>query len=863
MDALHGSLSTFLLLLTLRFSISMDTITPDNSIKDGNVLVSNGGNFALGFFCPDTARSTPRYLGIWYHKVSELTVVWVANRDKPLNDSSGVLTINNRGSLVIYATNQSFPLWSSDISALPPNNSMAQLLDTGNLVLLQQDSKRVLWQSFDYPTDTLLPNMKLGLDKRTGLDRFLSSWKSNDDPGTGDIYYRIDPTGYPQLILYKGSQKWWRGGPWTGQRWSGVPEMTKNYIFNVSFENNKDEVSIMYGVINSAIISKMSINESGFVQRSTWNGHDRRWIGIWSAPKDQCDNYNECGPNSNCDPYNPDAFICKCLPSYEPKSPRDWYLRDGSGGCIRKANVSVCRSGEGFIKVAPVRVPDTSVALADMNLNLKACKQECLKNCSCTAYTSADERGFGCLMWYGDLVDTRTYSNIGQDIYIRVDAEEFAKYQKSRSTLAKPGMKAMLITSIAVAFFLMVVAVFWWISWRKKVRERQNKFDFRFTSSYLGDSPSEMELNESRRPSDLPLFDLSTIAEATNNFSLTNKLGEGGFGSVYKGILTDGREIAIKRLSKNSGQGIEEFKTEVAVIAKLQHRNLVRIVGCCIHDKEKMLIYEYLPNKSLDSFIFDKTRGSLLNWTTRFNIVCGIARGMLYLHQDSRLRIIHRDLKASNVLLDASMNPKISDFGMARIVGVDQIQTNTKRIVGTYGYMSPEYAMQGLFSVKSDVYSFGVLLLEIISGRKNNSYYHESSDSNMVGYVSDSGFGLDTTINFFYAQCQCYDEQLLFQVWDQWKEGSAMEVVDLSLTEPYPEHEVLRCIHIGLLCVQDSAVDRPTMSTVVFLLSNDTILPPPKQPAFIFTKTSNSGDPSTSEGAHSLNDVTVTSVQAR
>ncbi|KAJ8761632.1 hypothetical protein K2173_004408 [Erythroxylum novogranatense] len=711
---------------------------------------------------------------------------------------------------------------------------MAQLTDTGNLVLLQQDSKRVLWQSFDYPTDTLLPNMKLGLDKKTGLDRFLSSWKSKDDPGTGDIYFRIDPTGYPQLSLYKGSQKRWRAGPWTGQRWSGVPELAAKYIFNVSFANNKDEVSVMYEMMNSTIISKLSINESGFVQRSTWNDHDRRWILIYSSPRDQCDNYNECGPNSNCDLYNPDAFVCKCLPGYEPKSPREWYLRDGSGGCIRKANVSVCRSGEGFIKVAPARVPDTSVALADMKLNLKACKQECLKNCSCTAYTSADERGFGCLMWYGDLVDTRTYSKIGQDIYIRVDAEEFAKYRKSGSTLAKPGMKAMLIISTAVAFFLMVVAVLRWISWKKKVRERQNKFDFRFTSSYLGDSPSEMELNESRKPSNLPLFDLSTIAEATNNFSLTNKLGEGGFGSVYKGILTDGREIAIKRLSKNSGQGIEEFKTEVAVIAKLQHRNLVRIVGCCIHDKEKMLIYEYLPNKSLDSFIFDKSRGSLLNWTTRFNIACGIARGMLYLHQDSRLRIIHRDLKASNVLLDASMNPKISDFGMARIVGVDQIEANTKRIVGTYGYMSPEYAMQGLFSVKSDVYSFGILLLEIITGRKNNSFCHESSDSNMVGYV-----------------------------WDQWKEGSAMEVVNLSLAEPYPEHEVLRCIHIGLLCVQDSAVDRPTMSTVVFLLSNNTILPPPKQPAFIFTKTYNRGDPSTSGGAHSLNDISVTLLQAR
>ncbi|XP_020216964.1 cysteine-rich receptor-like protein kinase 10 [Cajanus cajan] len=299
-------------------------------------------------------------------------------------------------------------------------------------------------------------------------------------------------------------------------------------------------------------------------------------------------------------------------------------------------------------------------------------------------------------------------------------------------------------------------------------------------------------------------FDFGTIEAATNKFSVDNKLGEGGFGEVYKGTLSSGQEIAVKRLSKSSGQGGEEFKMEVEVVAKLQHRNLVRLLGFCLQGEEKILVYEYVPNKSLDYILFDHERQRELDWARRYKIIGGIARGIQYLHEDSRLRIIHRDLKASNVLLDRDMNPKISDFGMARIFGVDQTQGNTSRIVGTYGYMAPEYAMHGEFSVKSDVYSFGVLLMEIISGKKNSSFYQTDGAEDLMSYA-----------------------------WQLWKDGAHLELVDPILRESCNQNEVIRSIHIGLLCVQEDPDDRPTMATIVLMLDSNTVtLPTPKRPAF-------------------------------
>ncbi|KAI9072118.1 hypothetical protein K1719_045920 [Acacia pycnantha] len=293
-----------------------------------------------------------------------------------------------------------------------------------------------------------------------------------------------------------------------------------------------------------------------------------------------------------------------------------------------------------------------------------------------------------------------------------------------------------------------------------------------------------------------------------NNFSVANKLGQGGFGSVYKGKLPNGQDIAVKRLSMDSRQGDSEFKNEVLLVAKLQHRNLVRLLGFSLEKQERLLVYEFLPNGSLDSLLFDSSQRVHLNWVVRYKIIGGIARGLLYLHEDSRLRIIHRDLKASNILLDEELNPKISDFGLARLFVVDQTQSNTSRIVGTYGYMAPEYAMHGQLSVKSDVFSFGILVLEILSGKKNNSV-------------------------------NAHD--LLSFAWKNWSEGTTFNLVD-PIVNSGSRNEIIRCIHIGLLCVQENVADRPTMAQVVLMLNSySSSLPLPSKP-LLFMNTNDSSE---------------------
>ncbi|CAN1328058.1 G-type lectin S-receptor-like serine/threonine-protein kinase At1g11330 [Linum perenne] len=444
-----------------------------------------------------------------------------------------------------------------------------------------------------------------------------------------------------------------------------------------------------------------------------------------------------------------------------------------ANGCVRWDGPE-CRRRDGgsrmvlrrgwFVNTVPKRVDNNG------SLSISDCKDLCWRDCGCVGATIGNSNGTGCTFWFGN----------------------FTQAPESDS----------------VQYYVIVGATS-----TRKLKERL------FAELMAPDETGEMEDDGGDHGHNLKIYSVATIMDATDNFSLQNKLGQGGFGPVYKGKLGEGREVAVKRLSRSSGQGLVEFRNEVILIAKLQHRNLVRLLGCCIHGEEKMLVYEYMPNKSLDSFIFGE---KLLDWNKRFSIIEGIAQGLLYLHKYSRVRIIHRDMKASNILLDGNLNPKISDFGMARIFNTNVLEANTNRVVGTYsGYMSPEYAMEGTFSIKSDVFSFGVLLLEIVSGRKNHGLVHLDPPINLVGYE-----------------------------------------------DSYDKNQILRCINVGLLCIEYNAEDRPTMSEVISMLTSEAMqLPSPKQPAFTASRprtvSIENSSSTTNLDSCSTNEVTMTTMSGR
>ncbi|XP_060199268.1 G-type lectin S-receptor-like serine/threonine-protein kinase At4g27290 isoform X2 [Lycium barbarum] len=779
--------ASFFLLFLLSFystihkiSTTTDVITTNHSIRDGETVVSSGGIFEMGFFSP--SGTSRRYIGIWYKQILPVqTVVWVANREKPLMSTSSVALKVTKPGILALLNDKNEIIWSTNTSR-SIQNPVALLLDSGNLVVKDANDgnpQNFLWQSFNIPTDTHLPGMKLGKNFKTGHESYLSAWKNDNDAAPGEFTRHIDPTGYPQALTKRGTRVSVRAGPWNGFRWSGIPKqlLTQSNIYTFQFIFNEEEVYYIFSIINSSVLSRLVVTSNGYIQRLTWVDRTKSWHMHYNLPSDNCDTYSLCGAYGSCDIEN--SPICGCLEKFVAKYPQQWEKGDWTEGCVRRTSLD-CKKEHVFLKYSGIKLPDTKHSQYNKTMTLEGCKQVCSRNCSCTAYSSLDISNGekGCLFWFGELIDIKKLAERGQDIYIRMDSSE-------------QGLILFLYR-------------------RKKKKKLKHKEDF-----------------------ELPLFQLSTITKATNNFSVNNKIGEGGFGPVYKGVL-EGQEIAVKRLSRSSMQGLDEFKNEVIYIAKLQHRNLVRLLGGCIQEEEKMLIYEYMPNKSLNSYIFDQMKNKLLDWPKRFHIINGIARGLLYLHQDSRLRIIHRDLKASNVLLDIEMNPKISDFGIARSVAGNEMGAKTRHVVGTYGYMSPEYALDGIFSVKSDVFSFGVLVLEIVSCKRNRGFVHQDHNLNLLGHA-----------------------------WKLYKDGRSLELIDEQLADSCDISQVLRSIQVGLLCVQQCPDDRPSMSSVVLMLANESLLPNAKEPGFFTERNVFDEAKSELQTASSKNEVTITSLDPR
>ncbi|XP_062012054.1 G-type lectin S-receptor-like serine/threonine-protein kinase At1g67520 [Rosa rugosa] len=770
-----------------------DRLKIGDTLNSSSALVSTTGKFTL-LFLPLSSSSNYSYLYIRRYNVSGANKAWVGNRDSPVLYPFGVLTLDSNNTLKIITDNEGgggdppIVLGSAPKSS---SNVAATLSDSGNFILQELNSdgstKQVWWQSFDYPADTFLPGMKLGVNRSNGHIWSLTSWTSVNYPPPGPFILDWDPTAR-QLEIRREGVVYWRSGNYsaTNNRFQNIlPNAKVSYKFSIVSNENEDYLTYT--------------SEDGPYELPEWilNYYGKLFnyygSGIDIARADQCGGYNTDGVGCQTT-----SRPTTCMA--DVGSP--FGLKKGSFKPITSSSTSRCPYSLNFV---------SNGSHSGTSIN---CNNTCLQDCDCLGFDFLFDNQTGCRFWSVDceFVEDRTQPGNASNLVL-TKLMPTTKSPPPKSPPSKSGATHKWIwigVAISAALVIMAFSILCYLRrrGRKSKLSGEGEIDQNQLLNFRNPRrPTDLNglQNDGKMGHDLSVFSYASVMAATINFAEENKLGEGGFGPVYKGKLATGQEVAVKRLSKCSGQGTLEFKNELILIHELQHTNLVQLFGFCIHGEERMLIYEYMPNKSLDYLLFDSIRGVFLDWSKRFSIIEGIAQGLLYLHKFSRTRVIHRDLKASNVLLDENMNPKISDFGMARIFSINDLEANTSRIVGTRGYMPPEYAMEGIFSTKSDVYSFGVLVLEIISGRRNNSFYNDDRAINLVGYA-----------------------------WELWKEGAGLQLMDPTLADSSTnEDQLLRCVQVGLLCVEDSAANRPTMSDVLSALTNESSrLPAPTKPAF-------------------------------
>ncbi|XXG71283.1 hypothetical protein AAC387_Pa07g0571 [Persea americana] len=566
--------------------------------------------------------------------------------------------------------------------------------------------------------------------------------------------------------MWNGSQRYWTSGAWNGQYFSLIPESTAlnspalSNRYNFSFISTVNESYFTYLIKERSIVIRFVMDlSSGKIQTLTWLEPSQQWMMFWSQPTDQCDVYSLCGAFGSCN--SKTLPFCTCLRGFEPRSLKDWSSKDWNGGCVRKtqlqcvSNSSVSGQKDGFFMTHNVKLPVNSLTVSVNSAD--ECELVCLNNCSCTAYAFVG----GCLIWMGDLLNVRQLSDGGStgvgDLYLRLAASEL---QSSKSNKGK-------IIGVFVGSAIGTLAVFGivFVLYRRCKKKRRSK------------AAEESHGN-------LIPFSYADLKAATMNFS--ERLGGGSFGSVFKGTLPNSTVIAVKKL-EGLGQGEKQFRTEVSTIGMIQHVNLVRLRGFCSEGCEKLLAYDFMPNGSLDSHLFQK-KSAVLDWKTRYQIALGTAKGLDYLHEKCRHCIIHCDIKPANVLLDADLCPKLADFGMAKLIGHEfsKVLTSMK---GTIGYLAPEWISGLPITAKADVYSYGMMLLEIISGKRNAN---QSQDGTIVPFP-------------FWAASKL-------------NEGELLCILDSSLEGNADIDELDRACRVACWCIQEHEASRPSMGQVVQIL---------------------------------------------
>lgn len=606
------------------------------------------------------------------------TPVWVANREASVADPFACqFMISDDGNLVLLDESKT-QIWSTNLSFIPSNSTVAVLLDSGNLVLRDaSDPDIIFWQSCDHPADTWLPGCYLGLNKATGENRRLTSWKNSRDPTPGFFSLEIESNQF--FLKLNNSKNYWSSGNWNGQMFSSAPDFGRFARFE--YISNETMNYFTYSLANNETMVVFTVDYSGQITQRIL-GDDLQNLSKYPASPYQCGMQAFCGPFGSC--VEDDLPNCSCPMGFSAASPRDWDSGHRSKGCVPNVPLQ-CAKTDVFIQTDMTAYDTHHSVAVDSVAN---CELACLRNCSCTAYSYVNS----CSLLYGDLLKLQTRlssdNSIG-DLYLRTGATK-SKDSTSNSRGASWYVLGAIIGPIACSIVMFIVI------WRCRRRRLMHKL--KTVDGTL-----------------LP-FRYLALKRITNNFS--ERLGAGSFGAVFKGTLPDSTVVAIKKL-EGIRQGEKQFRSEASTIGVIQHVNVVRLYGFCSEGNNKLLVYEYMPNGSLDSHLFRNT-SLVLDWKMRYQIALGTARGLSYLHENCRDCIIHCDIKPDNILLDASFIPKVADFGLAKIIdrNFNSVLTTMR---GTIGYLAPEWISGGSITAKADVYSYGMMLLEIISGKRNTA----------------------------------------------------------------------------------------------------------------------------------------------
>ncbi|XP_030548579.1 G-type lectin S-receptor-like serine/threonine-protein kinase At5g24080 [Rhodamnia argentea] len=775
--------------------------------SEDRAWVSDNGTFAFGFAAMN-GRDDRFQLAVWFLQLpGDRTLVWSANQNSPVSKKA-MLELDATGNLVLLDGDTA--VWISNTSNSGVQS--ATMAETGNFILYNA-ADHIVWQSFSHPTDTLLPNQPLTVSLE------LTSTTSPSHGGYYTLKMLQQPTSLSLALTYNlpesydsspefySNYSYWAGPDISNVTGQVIAVLDDAGSFGILYGDSSDGAVYVYKNdgdnegLSSAVnrstlptaLRRLILETNGNLRLYRWDNDvngSSQWVPDWAAVSNPCDIAGICG-NGICNLNRSKTnATCTCLPGTSKVGPDQLCSENSSltGKCSSENRNQTSEFRISVVQQTNYYFSDYSVLVNYSDIaTVSKCGDACLSDCDCVAsvYGLDEEKPY---CWLLRSLDFGGFEDPSSTLFVKAKSNGSATPEGNASGSGGSsgnGHQKVVILPVALVMVVLIGLLFTLLYYNVHRRRLLRKA---MESSLLTLSGAPMN------------FTYRDLQIRTSNFS--QLIGTGGFGSVYKGSLADGTLVAVKKLDRVLPHGEKEFITEVNTIGSMHHMNLVRLCGYCSEGSHRLLVYEFMKNGSLDKWIFPSlsSRDRLLDWQTRFRIAIGMAQGIAYFHEQCRNRIIHCDIKPENILLDENFCPKVSDFGLAKLMGREHSHVMTM-VRGTRGYLAPEWVSNRPVTVKADVYSYGMLLLEIVGGRRNLDMSFDAED-------------------FFYPGW----------AFKEMTKGTPMKAADRRLEGSMQEEELMRTLRVAFWCIQDEVFMRPTMGEVVRMLEGSMEINAPPMP---------------------------------